>query len=111
VSLLSGQRAFVAQRLSALVLLAFVAAAAGRLAFGPGVTLARWQDWVAQPFGAALVLLMAAALFAHAWVGIRDVVLDYVRPLALRLFLLGMIVLALVLLAAWTVLIVVSHAL
>ena len=111
MSLLSGQRAFVAQRLSALVLLAFVAAAAGRLALGPGVTLAQWQDWVAQPFGAALVLLVAAALFAHAWVGIRDVVLDYVRPLALRLFLLSTIVLALVLLAAWTVLIVVSHAL
>jgi succinate dehydrogenase / fumarate reductase membrane anchor subunit len=111
VSLLSGQRAFVAQRLSALVLLAFAAAAAARLAFGPSVTLAQWQDWVAQPFGAALVLLVAAALFAHAWVGIRDVVLDYVHPLALRLFLLSMIVLALVLLAAWTVLIVVSHAL
>ncbi len=111
MSLLSGQRAFVAQRLSALVLLAFAAAAAARLAFGPSVTLAQWQDWVAQPFGAALVLLVAAALFAHAWVGIRDVVLDYVHPLALRLFLLSMIVLALVLLAAWTVLIVVSHAL
>ena len=51
------------------------------------------------------------ALLAHAWVGIRDVVLDYVRPLPLRLFLLSMIVLALALLGAWVVLIVVSHAL
>jgi hypothetical protein len=34
-----------------------------------------------------------------------------VRPLPLRLFLLGMIMVALALLAAWTVLIVVSHAL
>jgi succinate dehydrogenase / fumarate reductase membrane anchor subunit len=111
VSLLSGQRAFVAQRLSALVLLAFAAAAAGRLAFGPSVTLAQWQDWVAQPFGAALVLLMAAALFAHAWVGIRDVALDYVRPLPLRLAVLAVVAAGLVLLAAWTVLILVSHAL
>jgi hypothetical protein len=39
------------------------------------------------------------------------VVLDYVRPLPLRLFLLSMIVLALALLGAWVVLIVVSHAL
>ena len=111
MKLLSGQRAFVVQRLSALALLAFVAAAAGRLAFGSPVTLAQWQDWAAQPLAAALLLLGAAALLAHAWVGIRDVVLDYVRPLPLRLFLLSMIVLALALLGAWVVLIVVSHAL
>jgi succinate dehydrogenase / fumarate reductase membrane anchor subunit len=111
MSLLSGQRAFVAQRLSALVLLAVLAAAGVRLAFGAPVTLAQWQAWAAQPLAASMLLLVAAALFAHAWVGVRDVVLDYVRPLPLRLFLLGMIMAALALLAAWTVLIVVSHAL
>ena len=109
--LLSGQRAFVVQRLSALVLLAFVAGAGVRLAFGAPVTLAQWQAWAAQPLAAALLLLGAAALFAHAWVGIRDVVLDYVRPLPVRMFLLGMIVVALALLGAWTALIVLSHAL
>jgi succinate dehydrogenase / fumarate reductase membrane anchor subunit len=111
VKLLSGQRAFVVQRLSALVLLAFLVAAAGRLAFGPPVTLAQWQDWAAQPLAASFLVLLAAALFAHAWVGIRDVVLDYVRPLPLRVFLLSMIVVALALLCAWAVLVVVSHAL
>ena len=111
MSLLSGQRAFVVQRLSALVLLAFVAAAALRFALGSPLTLERWQAWAAQPLAAALLLLGAAALFAHAWVGIRDVVLDYVRPLPVRMFLLGMIVVALALLGAWTALIVLSHAL
>ena len=109
--LLSGQRAFVVQRLSALVLLAFVAAAGVRLAFGQPVTLAQWQAWAAQPLAAALLLLGAAALFAHAWVGIRDVLLDYVRPLPLRLLFLSLVVVALALLGAWTALIVVSHAL
>ncbi len=113
--LFSGQRAFVVQRLSALVLLAFLAAGALRLAFGPAsdpVTgLERWQAWVAQPFGAAAVLLLAAALFAHAWVGIRDVVLDYIHPLGLRLAVLGFAAAGLVLLAAWTVFILASHAL
>ena len=109
--LLSGQRAFVLQRLSALVLLAFTVAAAARLAFGAPASLAQWQAWAAQPLAASLLLLLAAALFVHAWVGIRDVVLDYVRPLPLRLFVLGAAALALALLGAWTVLIVVSHAL
>jgi succinate dehydrogenase / fumarate reductase membrane anchor subunit len=111
MTLLSGQRAFVVQRLSALVLLAFVAAAGVRLAFGAPVTLAQWQAWAAQPLAAALLLLGAAALFAHAWVGIRDVVLDYVPRLPLRLGVLALAAAGLALLAAWTALIVLSHAL
>lgn len=107
----SGQRAFLVQRFSALVLLAFVAAAALRLALGSPVTLAQWQAWAAQPLAAAALLLLAAALFAHAWVGIRDVLLDYVRPFALRLALLAIAGAGLVLLAAWTAFILVSHAL
>jgi succinate dehydrogenase / fumarate reductase membrane anchor subunit len=108
---LTGQRAFLAQRISALVLLAFVAAAAARLAFGSPVTLAQWQAWAAQPFAAAALLVLAAALFAHAWVGIRDVLLDYVRPFALRLSLLAAVAAGLLFLAAWSALILVSHAL
>ncbi len=111
MNLLSGQRAFVVQRLSALVLLAFVAAAALRLALGSPPTPAEWQAWAAQPLAAATLALLAAAVFAHAWVGIRDVLLDYVKPLALRLGLLAAAALALLLLAGWTALILVSHAL
>jgi succinate dehydrogenase / fumarate reductase membrane anchor subunit len=111
VKLLSGQRAFVVQRLSALLLLAFVVAGAGRLAFGSAVTLAQWQAWAAQPLAAALLLLGAAALFAHAWVGIRDVILDYVDPYPLRLGVLALAAAGIALLASWAVLVVVSHAL
>jgi succinate dehydrogenase / fumarate reductase membrane anchor subunit len=108
--LYSGQRAFVLQRLSALVLLAVIAAAALRLALGePG--LGQWQAWAAQPLGAAVLLLTGAALFAHAWVGVRDVVLDYVHPLLLRLAVLALAATGLFLLAAWTALIVLKHAL
>lgn len=109
--LFSGQRAFVVQRLSALVLLAFLGGGALRLAFGPPAGLDQWQGWVAQPFGAAAVLLFALAVLAHAWVGIRDVVLDYVHPLPLRLMVLGLSAIGLALLAAWTTLVLVSHAL
>jgi succinate dehydrogenase / fumarate reductase membrane anchor subunit len=111
MKLLSGQRAFVLQRLSALALLAGVAAAALRVAFGAPVTLAQWQAWAAQPLAAALLVIGAAALFAHAWVGVRDVVLDYVRPFALRLGVLAAAAAGLAFLAAWTAFILLSHAL
>ena len=107
----SGQRAFVVQRLSALVLLAYLSAAALRLGFGPPVTFAHWQAWTAQPPGAAALLLVAAAVLLHAWVGIRDVLLDYAHPFVLRVILLAMSALGILGLAAWTAFIVLAHAL
>lgn len=107
----SGQRAFVLQRISALVLLACLTAMALRLAIGPPVTFAQWQTWMAQPLAASALLLVAAALFMHAWVGIRDVVLDYVQPLALRLTVMSLAAAGLLVLAAWTGFIVLAHAL
>jgi succinate dehydrogenase / fumarate reductase membrane anchor subunit len=107
----SGQRAFVMQRLTALVLLAYVAGAALRLALGPPVALEQWRAWTARPAGAALLALLAAALLLHAWVGVRDVVLDYVHPLGLRLAVLGAVAAGLVFLGLWTALILATHAL
>ena len=46
------------------------------------------------------------AVLVHAWVGIRDVVLDYVHPFALRMAVLGSAAVGLAVLAAWTMLIV-----
>jgi succinate dehydrogenase / fumarate reductase membrane anchor subunit len=57
-----------------------------------------------------MLLVLAVALLAHAWVGVRDVVLDYIGPLALRLAVLALAAAGLVLLGLWTALIVVSHA-
>ncbi len=109
--LFSGQRAFIVQRLGALVMLACVAAAALRLALGAPVSGTQWQAWSAQPPGAILVLLLAFAVFSHAWVGVRDVALDYIKPPWLRLAVLAAAALGLAALAAWTVLIVAAHAL
>jgi succinate dehydrogenase / fumarate reductase membrane anchor subunit len=111
VRILAGQRAFVLQRISALLLLACLAAVALRLAIGPRVTFSQWRAWVDHPLGAAAVLLLGGALLIHAWVGTRDVVLDYVKPLALRFAVLAFVAAGLWGLAAWTGIIVVTHAL
>jgi succinate dehydrogenase / fumarate reductase membrane anchor subunit len=111
MSLFSGQRAFVLQRLTALVMLAYVAAAALRLAFGAPAGLEAWQAWAARPAGAALLFVLIAALLVHAWVGTRDVVLDYLKPLPLRLAVLAVAALGLVAMAAWTAFILIAHAL
>lgn len=109
--LFTGQRAFVVQRLSALAMLAFLAGAALRLAFGTAPTFAQWQAWSAQPLAAAALLVLTAAVLAHAWVGIRDVALDYVRPLALRLAVLAAAAAALAGLGAWVLVVLAAHVL
>ena len=42
-----------------------------------------------------------AALLAHAWVGVRDVILDYVHPLAFRACLLASLGLGLAATGVW----------
>jgi succinate dehydrogenase / fumarate reductase, membrane anchor subunit len=111
VRLLSGQRAFVAQRLAAIVLLAYVAAAALRLGLGAPVSFADWQAWSARPLGAALLLVLAVAVLVHAWVGARDVFLDYVPAGGARLAALSAAAVGLAGLGAWVLVIIVRHAL
>ncbi|HET7198291.1 MAG TPA: succinate dehydrogenase, hydrophobic membrane anchor protein, partial [Burkholderiales bacterium] len=81
------------------------------LAFGAPVALDAWRAWAARPAAAALIALLAAALLLHAWVGVRDVVLDYVHPLGVRLALFGALAATLLFLGLWTALILVAHAL
>jgi len=48
-------------------------------------------------------LLFLFSLFLHAWVGMRNIFMDYIHPTALRLALHVAVILALVAYAAWAV--------
>ena len=73
------------QRLTAVVMagytiFAFVALAA----FRPS-GYAAWKAALSHTWLQVGTLLFAAALLYHAWVGMRDILMDYVKPTALRL--------------------------
>lgn len=106
--LLSGQRAWILQRLSAAYLLLVITAGMlWLLVFGsPGFDA--WRSFTAHPAGALTLLLFYAAMFLHAWVRLRDIVLDYVHAFAVRAVLLVAIAGALLALGGWTVLILVA---
>ncbi|MDP2828881.1 MAG: succinate dehydrogenase, hydrophobic membrane anchor protein [Sulfuricellaceae bacterium] len=48
-------------------------------------------------------LLFFFSLFIHAWVGMRDIFMDYVHPTVIRLALHVAVILALIAYAAWAV--------
>ena len=97
----SGLRAWLLQRLSALVLLAYLVVALGVFALDPPQGHAAWRTLMQSPAVALATLVAFAALALHAWVGARDVLLDYVHPLALRLALLVALAATLLASGAW----------
>lgn len=85
---MSGLPAWLIQRLSALYLAGFTVYALVRLAMADSWSHTAWSDWLAAPLNAVTLWLAALALLLHAWVGGRDVLLDYVHPLGLRVVML-----------------------
>jgi succinate dehydrogenase / fumarate reductase membrane anchor subunit len=94
----SGVRNWVAQRLSAVYLGGFVIAAVICLLVNPVQDYQSWRELVGNPVFNLAFLLFWLALLVHAWIGVRDVMLDYIKPVGLRfsllaafgIFLLGM---------------------
>jgi len=65
---------------------------------GVPITYAVWKDLFAQGWMRVATLLFAGSLAWHAWVGMRDILMDYVKPAGLRL---GLEVAVLVVIAAY----------
>ncbi len=62
---------------------------------------AGWQALFAPLWLRVLILLTMAALAFHAWVGMRDILMDYVHPTGVRLALLLVVIVTLAGSLAW----------
>ncbi|MCU7915646.1 MAG: succinate dehydrogenase, hydrophobic membrane anchor protein [Candidatus Thiodiazotropha sp. (ex Gloverina cf. vestifex)] len=97
----SGLWAWFLQRATAIYLMLFILYVLQHMIFHAPADHAAWQAWVAQPLVSLGGLLFFASLLLHAWVGIRDVIIDYVHPTAIRVSVLTVIGFVLVGCAAW----------
>jgi succinate dehydrogenase / fumarate reductase membrane anchor subunit len=108
---LSGTRAWLLQRLSALYLLGFlIFALATVLTRSTPWDYATWRAFVLSPGVTVAILVLFASLLLHAWVGVRDVILDYVHPSGARLALLGIVLTAELAVAAWVLVFLLGHS-
>jgi succinate dehydrogenase / fumarate reductase membrane anchor subunit len=73
------------QRLTAVVMAIYTIVFVGCLVTRVPSTYADWKAMFAGGFMRAATLLFLAALLYHAWVGLRDVIMDYLKPAGLRL--------------------------
>lgn len=86
----SGLMAWVVQRATAVYLGLFLGYLLIHMTFAPPADQAALKAWVTQPLVSAGLLLFIPVLLAHAWVGIRDVLIDYVHHLGARVLLLSL---------------------
>lgn len=99
--LISGLRAWLMQRLSALYLALYTLFLSGYLLLSPPNHYLAWLGFVAHPLNAVLLGLFMLALLLHAWIGLRDIVIDYVHNTPMRLIALTLVASGLLLLGLW----------
>lgn len=80
----SGVHDFILLRASAVVLAAFVLFMAGFFIITPEVTYEIWHGLFANVFMKIFTLVAMFSLLAHAWIGIWQVLSDYIKPAFLR---------------------------
>jgi succinate dehydrogenase / fumarate reductase membrane anchor subunit len=100
-----GLRDWLGQRITAIALVLYTLYLAFAVLAAPTLTYEGWYRLFLSPFMRVATLLAMLALIYHAWVGLRDVLMDYIPKTWMRLSL-QIITLALLAgYACWTVII------
>jgi succinate dehydrogenase / fumarate reductase membrane anchor subunit len=89
------------QRLTAVVMLVFTIGFVVCLVVHKPGSYAEWKALFSGTFVRVTTALFFAALLYHAWVGMRDILMDYVKPTGLRLALQSAVGVALLLYLIW----------
>lgn len=98
-----GLRDWLSQRITAVVITLYTVLVLGIVLWNGGLDYALWKSLLAgNAFRVATFLFMASLLW-HAWVGVRNILMDYVRPFGVRLVLEIVTICVLVAYVAWTI--------
>jgi len=96
-----GFRDWLAQRVTAVVMALYTVYLLARVLLLPSHDNAAWQSLMSGGFTKFVTFLFALALFYHAWVGVRDIWMDYVKQISIRLTLHVLTLLVLIGYAGW----------
>ena len=98
-----GWRDWLVQRISAVVMALYTLLILALLLWHGGLDYAAWKAvFAGEAFRLATFVFMASLLW-HAWVGVRNIAMDYVKPVALRLVVQVAVIGLLVGYAGWTI--------
>lgn len=96
-----GFRAWLWQRVSAVYMALFLIGFFIVVAGGGPWDYDAWRDLIGHGVTGLLIAVFFLAILIHGWVGVRDVVIDYVHVVAIRLTVLGFVGLVLIAMGLW----------
>jgi succinate dehydrogenase / fumarate reductase membrane anchor subunit len=81
---------FLAQRITAVILALYTVVLLIGIFIMPSFTYEHWRTLFtfqlgSQPLGQIMATLAFIALIWHAWIGVRDIWMDYIKPVSVRL--------------------------
>ena len=79
-----GIRPWIAQRVSAVLLAVILCVFTVNMMISAPANFQEWQDLIGGRFWHTVIIAFWIALFIHAWIGIRDVIMDYIHSDGLR---------------------------
>ena len=98
-----GLKDWLAQRVTAIVMAVFTLVLLVLFLGANNFSYEGWAGLFARQWFKLLAFVTFVALYYHVWVGMRDIWMDYVKPVAIRLLMQVLTILWLVGCAGWTV--------
>jgi succinate dehydrogenase / fumarate reductase membrane anchor subunit len=98
-----GLKDWLAQRITAVVMAVYIVGFAVMLAVCPPQHYGDWRALFQNQFMRVATFAFFVSLFWHAWIGVRDIFMDYLQPTALRLALECLAILVLVAYTGWAI--------
>jgi succinate dehydrogenase / fumarate reductase membrane anchor subunit len=94
---------WLSQRVTAIVITLYTLLWLGIALWNGGIDHALFTALFAGTAFRIATFLFMVALLLHAWVGVRNIAIDYLKPTALRLTFQSAVILVLLAYAAWTI--------
>jgi succinate dehydrogenase / fumarate reductase membrane anchor subunit len=98
-----GLRDWLAQRITAAIMAAYTIIVLVVLVRSQPISYQIWRDLFAEGWMRVATLLFAASLAWHAWVGMRDIIMDYIKPAGIRLALESVVLLTIACYLGWAI--------
>lgn len=98
-----GLRDWVLQRGTAMMMAFYAAALLSMMIYRPPVQFEIWKSFFAPLWMKVATLLFFLSLVIHAWIGMKDVLMDYIKSPWLRLSIQSVTLLSLLFYVVWTV--------
>ena len=102
-----GMRAWLLQRLTAVYIALYIFVFTTLIVRHYPVDYDNWLALFRQPVVLIATLIFYLSVFTHAWVGVRDILVDYVKPTSVRFLFLTALALFLTIMTSWLLLLVI----